>query len=172
MVSRRPGPHLESGTTKPAPGSPSPMPGSCSPRALDRARSSPERRGGPCGCPHPRRPRSLGDVSSSMPPSAPPIRGSEVADRPGGWTALRWGLTPGSYQVTARPVGPSSTIAHPDRQIESKARGQSQRESGPGPRSPRASSQSRSDCLRMSGFLRSPIITSIRRSVHRGDYWW
>jgi hypothetical protein len=55
-----------------------------------------------------------------------------VADRPGGWTALRWGLTPGSYQVTARPVGPLSTIAHPDRQIESKARGQSQRESGPG----------------------------------------
>jgi hypothetical protein len=36
----------------------------------------------------------------------PPIRGSEVADRPGGWTALRWGLKPGSYQVTTRPVGP------------------------------------------------------------------
>ncbi len=55
-----------------------------------------------------------------------------MANRPGGWTALRWGLKPGSYQVTARPVGPSSTIAHPDRQIESKARSQSQRESGPG----------------------------------------
>jgi hypothetical protein len=55
-----------------------------------------------------------------------------MADRPGGRTALRWGLEPASYQVTARPVGLSSTVANPDRQIESQALSQSQRESGPG----------------------------------------
>jgi hypothetical protein len=62
----------------------------------------------------------------------PPIRGSEVGDRPGWWTALRWGLKPGSYQVTARPVGPSTAVASPDGQIGSKARSQSQKETGPG----------------------------------------
>ena len=63
---------------------------------------------------------------------APPIRGSEVADRQGGWTVLRWGLKPRSYRVTARPVGPSLAVGHPGRQIGSKARSQSQSESGSG----------------------------------------
>ncbi len=43
-----------------------------------------------------------------------------MADRPGGRTALRWGLKPGSYQVTARPVGPSTAVA--DRTDRSEAR--------------------------------------------------
>ena len=82
-----------------------------------------------------------------------------MADRPGGWTALRWGLKPGSYQVTARPVGPSSTIAHPDRQIGSKARSQSQRESGPG-RDRRAHHRSHEATPREPSGLATPLIRS------------
>src|SRR6266508_1752211 len=52
-----------------------------------------------------------------------------VADRA---RRLEPSLTYRRYKVTARPVGSSSAVASPDRQIGNKARSQSQRESGPG----------------------------------------
>jgi len=66
-----------------------------------------------------------------------------MVGRPGGRTALRWGLEPASYQVTARPVGPYSAAANHGSTDRKQGTKPAPKRVRPGPRPPEASSQRR-----------------------------